>query len=412
MAKTHTILEVFIASPGDVAPEREVLESIVDEFNLTWGDKHGVRLELLKWETHTRPSVGSDPQAVINEQIGDDFDIFLGIMWGKFGTATERGDSGTEEEFNRAIERHTTAPGSVQIMFYFKDAGIAPSKLDGEQIEKVKAFKKRVGEECGGLYYQFESTEQFKTKARIHLSKAVQDWLEANSTDSGEPTVTDAEPVELPETEFNPLGNLDAVDDDDAEDGIIELVDMGAEAMESVVDVLEKMAVATRELGERFQQRTDEINKLTQAAPDGKPDRKATKRVANAAADDLELFVQRMAVEVPNFYEKNTFAMESFGKVALISTEDFVEDPDEIAEAKESLTGYKDAITSSAGNLVTFRDTTKSMPRMTTAFNRARRRAVAILDDMLEQLNIASTQADDILELLDRMHAKALENAQ
>ena len=52
MPKTHTILEVFIAPPGDVAPERSVLEGIVSEFNLTWGDKHKVRLEIVKWETH------------------------------------------------------------------------------------------------------------------------------------------------------------------------------------------------------------------------------------------------------------------------------------------------------------------------------------------------------------------------
>jgi len=129
MAKTHTVLEVFIASPGDVAPEREVLESVVSEFNLTWGDRHQVRLELLKWETHSRPAMGEDAQDVINRQIRDGYDIFLGIMWGRFGTATARADSGTEEEFQRAYDRLKNGD-RVQIMLYFKDAGIAPSKLD------------------------------------------------------------------------------------------------------------------------------------------------------------------------------------------------------------------------------------------------------------------------------------------
>ena len=99
MAKSHTILQVFIASPGDVDPERAALEGVVSEFNLTWGDKHGVRLELVKWETHSRPGFGQDAQDVINRQVGDDYDIFLGIMWGRFGTATARAESGTEQQF-------------------------------------------------------------------------------------------------------------------------------------------------------------------------------------------------------------------------------------------------------------------------------------------------------------------------
>lgn len=53
------------------------------------------------FETDIMPGFGSDPQAVINEQINDDFDIFVGLLKGKFGTPTPRAGSGTEEEFRR-----------------------------------------------------------------------------------------------------------------------------------------------------------------------------------------------------------------------------------------------------------------------------------------------------------------------
>ena len=43
------------------------------------------------------------------------------------------------------------------------------------------------------------------------------------------------------------------------------------------------------------------------------------------------------------------------------------------------------------------------MPRMTTAFNRARRRAIAILEDLLVQLRTASNQIQDVEILLVRM---------
>jgi hypothetical protein len=79
MAKQVSVLSVFVASPDDVADERECLEGVIRELNLQWTSRC-VRLELVRWETHVYPGVGSDPQQVINEQIGDDYDIFLGLL--------------------------------------------------------------------------------------------------------------------------------------------------------------------------------------------------------------------------------------------------------------------------------------------------------------------------------------------
>ncbi len=404
MAKTHTVLEVFIASPGDVSPEREVLENVVSEFNLTWGDKHQVRLEILKWETHSRPAIGEDAQDVINRQIGDEYDIFLGIMWGRFGTATARADSGTEEEFNRAYERLTSGE-QVQIMFYFKDAGIQPSRMGGEQIAKVQAFKKKIADEYGGLYYQFESTEDFQTKARIHLSKVVQDWLESNTGAIESKTVEKTE--EVIDEEYNPLSNLSALDASDPEEGVIELVDRGTEAMDEVVEIVGRMASATTDLGDKFTQRTADAKAITDSN-----DRKSAKRVANNTANDIEIFVKRMAVEIPEFYKQNAIFTESFSKVAMIAEKDLNEDADDVRTALDSMKEYRGAIESSSGNLVGFRQMLSEMPRMTTPFNQARRRAVAIMDDLLAQLRISGSQAADIENLLERLLRTDADDAQ
>ena len=58
-------------------------------------------LEAVRWESHCNPGVGSNVQSVINEQIGPT-DIYVGIMWKRFGTPTGRAGSGTEEEFKAA----------------------------------------------------------------------------------------------------------------------------------------------------------------------------------------------------------------------------------------------------------------------------------------------------------------------
>ena len=45
-------------------------------------------LELLRWERDTSPAFGKDPQSVINKQIPQDFDIIIGILLHRIGSAT------------------------------------------------------------------------------------------------------------------------------------------------------------------------------------------------------------------------------------------------------------------------------------------------------------------------------------
>ena len=183
MPTTQTLIRVFVASPSDVGDERSALKRVIDEINQTVGDIDSVRLDLVNWETHARPGFGEDAQDVINRQIGDNYDVFLGIMWGRFGSPTRRAESGTEEEFERALTRWKAAPDSVEIMFYFKDAAIARKAIEPEQIKSVDAFKRRIG--VRGLYEEFTSTPDFETKARVHLTKSIQEWKQKAARDSG-----------------------------------------------------------------------------------------------------------------------------------------------------------------------------------------------------------------------------------
>jgi len=112
------IFKAFVASPSETQNERDVAEKVVDEINQTLGDFHKFRIELLRWEKDTYPDFGADGQDVINRQIGLDYDIFIGVMWKRFGTPTNRAESGTEEEFERAYSKFKEN-GSLKIMFYF-----------------------------------------------------------------------------------------------------------------------------------------------------------------------------------------------------------------------------------------------------------------------------------------------------
>ena len=82
-----SLITVFIASPSDVADERSFAQSAIDTLNQTLGKERGLRIESKMWEKDTYPAIGTYPQEVINNQIGN-YDIFVGIMSTKFGSPT------------------------------------------------------------------------------------------------------------------------------------------------------------------------------------------------------------------------------------------------------------------------------------------------------------------------------------
>ena len=90
-------LRIFVASPGDVTDERDRLDRVIAHLRTHVAAAHGLDLELVRWETHVRPGVAADAQAVVNPKIGD-YDLFIGIFWNRFGAPTGRAESGTREE--------------------------------------------------------------------------------------------------------------------------------------------------------------------------------------------------------------------------------------------------------------------------------------------------------------------------
>jgi hypothetical protein len=163
MAKQVTLYQVFIASPGDVSEERAIAEEVIQELNITIAGSANTKLELIKWETHTYPSMGIDAQDVINRQINDDYDIFIGIMWKRFGSKTGRAQSGTAEEFERAYAKYISDPGSLNIMFYFSSKQVSIDEIDSEQIKLIKDFQQKL-QKLGSFYWSYRDVNEFSKR--------------------------------------------------------------------------------------------------------------------------------------------------------------------------------------------------------------------------------------------------------
>lgn len=187
------IIKIFLASPGDVEAERRIVREVLDSVNRTLGQEKGVRFEVVSWDTDSIPSYGQDAQAILNEQIGDmtAIDLFVGIMWNRFGSATPRAESGTEEEFRRAVESRKET-GRPAIMFYFNRTPFdASSSQEAEQKLKVLRFKEDM--RANGLTQDYGKLEEFGRLFRFHIEK----WL----LQQRPPTLSLSEPTSITQPE-------------------------------------------------------------------------------------------------------------------------------------------------------------------------------------------------------------------
>ncbi|MCI0697276.1 tetratricopeptide repeat protein [candidate division KSB1 bacterium] len=163
------LLKIFIASPSDVRPEREKAREEIISLRLL-AQKHGFDLQPVGWEANATPGVGR-PQERINPLVRE-CDLFIGILWRKFGAPTGEAEAGTLEEFNLARERFVKER-APEVMLYFRE--VHPDFLEdaGPQLQKVLDFKKQIEESRLALYWQYRDPEHFAALLRQHVT----DWL-------------------------------------------------------------------------------------------------------------------------------------------------------------------------------------------------------------------------------------------
>ena len=114
--------------------------------------KYDIGLEPILWEENPRYDYGR-AQGQINPDVRD-CDVFVGILYRRWGTPTGTFSSGFEEEFLIAEERFLRGE-PIMILIYFKDP-----------IEKRKPAEKRVKKPLDS---------QEKTVARFRPGKALKE---------------------------------------------------------------------------------------------------------------------------------------------------------------------------------------------------------------------------------------------
>jgi hypothetical protein len=380
------LIRVFVSSPAELKDERVRLEEVVRELNTAWGDKLGMRVELVEWETHAYPGISSDAQAVIEEEIGDRYDIFIGLLWVRFGTPTKNAGSGTQQEFEKAYARFHAAPGQVRIMFYFKEAPVSPGDLDISQLSQVRQFRQKLGE-LGTLYWTYRTADEFVNVVRVHLAQHLQSMCKEWGTQTAPATaiVTSAESHE------------DAL-------GFLDLLELGEDSFQDLVEVAERISHAMETLTERLGVRTRETGDA--AALDRSSKIRQYKRISNRLADDVQDFVSRMDPEVTLFARLYATGTDSFARSASMFVEFGGDQSENILAALTSIRALRQSITKPRQMIVSFRDTMRNSPSVTTSFIKARNNAAAVLDRLAYEFDKASQQTENLETLLEGMLKK------
>jgi hypothetical protein len=155
-------IKVFLSCPGDLKHLLPVVDEFLDDENIFLVKNHKIRLELEYWKKNVYLGKGNPRvQDRINERLVSYCDIYIGVLWTRFGMppgVRKDGityDSGTEEEFFAALDL------KKEVWFFFCDIPVNPSSIDPKQFENVNKFKKRL-QELNIEYGNFTEEKQFR----------------------------------------------------------------------------------------------------------------------------------------------------------------------------------------------------------------------------------------------------------
>ena len=364
MAKNLTQFSILLSSPSDLDSERNEVPQVISELNMTYGNSNNINFDLLKWETHSAPGITNEhTQQIINQDFGDDYDIFIGIIWKKFGTKTEVAESGTEEEFLRALKRFENWE-NIPILFYFKSEPIPFDEINPEQILKINNFKEGL-KQNKILYWNFNNVEELKSQLRIHIPKRTNSLLKnPNKSNSNNFKINDETTKFIEESEF----------------GVLDFVIQFEDYLANVNLSLNGITQATNVIAEEFNKKTSELERL-QKLPNFNKNQIAG--ILSRTAKSVDNYTNRLLIETPAYQENFESAIKA-GTLYLnsITKENIEENRESLDDLLESVRNLKSNIPNAINGMFSFYNAIKDLPNLYSVFTKAKNKLVSQLETL------------------------------
>jgi len=381
----RTVINAFLASPSDVSVERSAIKEIVAECNRHWAKLPGIYLELICWENNAYPGIGDDAQDVINNQIPNEYDIFIGIMGTRFGTPTKRATSGTAEEFERAFKRNKSSPNSVSIMFYVSEVPLAPSKIEPEQLHLINDFKKLL-QERGVLYWPYQNLENFKKLVRSHLNEVVNEWgkkIKEDKQNNGK---------HIAKYDPNPNFSMDIYD----ELGIIELQDIHEEVSKNIIETSTHILGSASTFNQELRKLIGELGGVNGHTVSKDRFKKHALMVANLFDDFRETLIQNVSSFKINIKRAVTITGKRI-EMEISHKEKFIQ----IRQLIGSLYKSKQVVTELILAFYTSRESINRLQEPTKDFKIAKKKLIDAFDTYLIELNAIGKVATNRIDIIE-----------
>lgn len=304
-------VRVFISSPGDLEQERELVTEICNQITQDLGQIKGFRVDPIRWETHANSSRSERSQLAITEQVGE-FDIYLGLMGVYFGSSTGAYSSGTEEEFEAAMQSNDET-GTPLIQFYFSSAKVNLDDVDLSQFDRVKEFRRKIGER-GVFYRRFDDLTQLQLLVRSGLQKAIFEVLEKPQT-SEKVSLADSKENFSDLKPYSQLKNLEKLLLVDPEASSNFLLRDATTLLKSFTGRLKEVGSRTREFSNAFSAVTRELEK-TQNNSQRSP--KRAMRAIERAFGKFDDFIYWLAHDLPIMDSEFMQSMSDVQRAALL----------------------------------------------------------------------------------------------
>jgi len=359
------VLSIFVSSPGDVSEDREKVLSAISAWNQRNGISRNVFFNPLTWEGVVAPDISESGQEVINEQIGANYDIYLGLMWGRFGSPTKNAQSGTEDEFDQAVARHR-AGERLAVAFLFNGQPIPQDILDGAQFQKVQDFKKKVADQ-GCLYREYVDDLSLSEAINLVLDRAANRPAKKSEDSQSSHNNETRKSVVIDDLENNEeLGLLD----------IEEALEKETANFSAAMNAWgEKLAG----IGSTADKATEEMRSISRF---GDIEPTAMKRIVNEVADFTDKAVdwgEDKQNEIDAIIERSS---ELYSRLISVS-QDFQVSEDEVRDAIAAGEGLVEAIRGANASMRSLAKTALSTPRISKEVIRSNKRLAALLDRMI-----------------------------
>lgn len=387
MAKNITKYSIFLGSPGDLEGERIEVENVINELNITYGIRDNIILELLKWETHSAPGITNTyTQDLISNDIGNDYDIFIGIIWQKFGTKTNVANSGTEEEFLNAIKRFENNE-NIQILFYFKNK--PPLSLDDiniDELAKIKKFKE-VLKENNVFYNSFNNSDELKTKLRMHLPKRIDD-LKLNQSRLDSEAIFDNKEIDIVVAE-----NEQIILEEDY--GLFDYLIEFETLLMTSTNALSNISESTSNIGSEFAKKADEIDKITKYP---NPNKVLIIELFKRISRLMDEYSNRVKVEniifYSNFKDAIDIGLKYINSMETLGKDQYIENLKSTLESTETL---QESIPLAINGMSGFHDTIKTLPSLQANLNASKRKLDVQLEELIFNLKGAGNLTNEFV---------------